>query len=224
MTRWDEIYRSGKWPQGNPSTEVFELVTLAEKNFEERPLRFWDLCCGLGRNTVVMASAGHRAFGSDGSGAGIGSARKRFDSLGLKGRFAVTDMIEDPWPDDDFHGVFSWNALHHNTLSNIRAAVAVVREKLVPGGFLMANLLSTRSGRFGRGQALEPHTFLCEEGTEAGVTHHFFDQKGVLDLLKDFEVTYLVENRVDYKVRDEGSPEANPFGNTKWLVLARKAP
>ncbi|MHC4598242.1 MAG: class I SAM-dependent methyltransferase [Planctomycetota bacterium] len=221
MTRWDEIYRSGQWPQGNPSSEAFELVTIAEKTFEERPLRLWDLCCGLGRNTVVMASAGHRAFGSDGSEAAVDAARKRFGDLGLEGRFAVADMTEVPWPDEDFHGVFSWNALHHNTLAKIRTAVSVVHGKLVPGGFILANLLSTRSGRYGKGKELEPNTFLCEEGMETGVTHHFFDAPGAMDLLKDFEVLSLVERRMEYEVRAEGL--LNPFANTKWLVLARKA-
>ncbi len=43
----------------------------------------------------------------------------------------------------------------------------------------MVNLLSTKSGGRHKGTEIETNTFINDGGPEAGVPHHYFDEKGV---------------------------------------------
>jgi hypothetical protein len=133
-------------------------------------------------------------------------------------------MTERPWPGICFHGVMSWDALHHNTVANTIAALAVARDSLVEGGLLLATLKSTRADLFGVGVEVEPGTFVRDSGWEAGVPHHYFDETGVREALEGWEILSLVEQVCDYAVRCDDFLRVNPFPHTRWGILARRMP
>jgi SAM-dependent methyltransferase len=222
MATWNELFERGDAIAPFPEREVQELVSLLERRFTERPLRIWDLCCGAGRHTVAMAARGHEVFASDIAAHGVTLTEERLSELGLSARTAVADMTECPWPDATFHGVVSWDSLHHNTLDNILTALRVVHGRLEAGGLLMATLKSTRADSFGMGTEIEPGTFVRDSWREAGVPHHFFDEAGIRSALDGWELLSLVELKCDYAERPQDGVDANPFRYTTWGVLARK--
>ncbi len=222
MPTWDELFAQGRCIARFPERPVQEFVSLLERSSGERPLRIWDLCCGAGRHTAAMAERGHSVFASDGAERGVALARERLAQLGLTAETAVADMTVCHWEDVLFHGVVSWDALHHNVLPNIHEALRTVRQHLVDGGWFLATFKSTHADSFGVGREIEPGTFVQDTGSESGVPHHFFDELGIREAFREWELPVLIERRSDYKERCADFLEVNPFDYTIWGVLARK--
>lgn len=222
MTTWNELFLDKKFIAALPQPEVYKFVKVLEGIFPDKPLSIWDFCCGAGRHTVLISQMGHNAYGSDISENGINLTQKLLETNGLKATLRVADMTDSLFTGMNFHGAVSWDALHHNTIDNINKAVENVYESLCQGGMFMVSLLSTKSGKADRrGKEIEKNTFVWEDGSEAGVPHHYFNEQGIRDLfrkwkiisLADIVVTYIVEN-IHYSV--------NPFPYTKWNVIVQK--
>jgi len=222
MATWDELFAEGKLIARVPEASVLTFASNLESAFTERPLRIWDLGCGAGRHTCALAARGYAVHGSDASPRGIEHTRALLAKHELRADLAVADMTAAPWPDVRFHGVVSLDAIHHNRLTEIRRAVAVVHDHLLPGGHFFATVKSSKADSYGQGVEVAPGTFIPRDGYEAGVPHHFFDEAGIRALLKGWELLVLVERVMDYRARGEDFLAVNPFGYTCWGILARK--
>jgi SAM-dependent methyltransferase len=222
MATWDELFAEGKLIARNPQTEVLCFAGTLESIFSERPLRIWDLCCGAGRHAKALAAMGHAVFASDVSPTGIDMTRALLYEQRLKAELAVSDMVICPWPSVRFHGVLSWDSLHHNTVARIKESVSAVQRQLLPGGLFLLTLKSTKADSFGTGKEIEPGTFVPMDGFEAGVPHHFFDESQIRALFEDWEILVLVELVMDYRVRGQDFYEMNPFAYTRWGILVRR--
>ncbi|MHB8062291.1 MAG: class I SAM-dependent methyltransferase [Ruminiclostridium sp.] len=162
-----------------------------------------------------------KLYGSDISENGINYTQKLLESNGLKATLEVVDMTDNPFTGLNFNGAISWDALHHNTISNINKAVNNVYENLCVGGMFMVSLLSTKGGAFHIGKEIEKNTFVREEGSEAGVSHYYFDGQGIRDLFKKWKIVSLIEVVVTY-IETELDYLVNPFPYTKWNVIVQK--
>jgi SAM-dependent methyltransferase len=222
MPTWNEIFGRGErveeWPEG----PVQRFVSLLEASFSKRPILVWDLCCGAGRHAVAIAERGHRVFASDESPNALALLRERLTRSGLVAEVAMADMSECPWSDVRFHGVLAWDALHHNVISQIRTSVDTVHQHLVPGGFFLVTLKSTKADSFGKGKEIEPGTFVQESGLESGIPHHYFDESGIRELFADWALAVLAERVCAYRERGQHFLAVNPFDYTTWCVLGRK--
>jgi ubiquinone/menaquinone biosynthesis C-methylase UbiE len=223
MATWNELFLDEKFIAFLPQPEVHKFIKILERIFPERPLSIWDLCCGAGRHTVLISQMGHNAFGSDISENGIDYTQKWLNNNGLTATLKVADMTDNPFAGSSFHGAISWDALHHNTISNIKKAVSNVYENLCAGGMFMVSLLSTKGGAFHMGKEIEKNTFVDEDGIEAGVPHHFFDEQGIRDLFSKWKIVSLAEVVTTY-IETEIDYLGNPFPYTKWNVIAQKQP
>ena len=224
MPSWDELFKERKNILDFPQTEVMKFVDRLESTFDRRPLAIWDLCCGAGQNSVAIAKMGHTVYSSDASPTGVSNLQSLLDSRDCHCETKVCDMSINPWDKRDFDGVFSWDAIHHNTIGNIRNTVGMVHDSLTNGGLFMASLLSTQSGQYGKGRKIEPNTFVNDKGLESGVPHHYFDQKEIIDLFKDWKICILAEIVVDYIETENEFYKNNPFPYTKWNILVAKEP
>ncbi|MDP4121202.1 MAG: methyltransferase domain-containing protein [Bacillota bacterium] len=218
MAAWNELFLNEKFIAVLPQPEVFKFVKVLERIFPDKPLSIWDLCCGAGRHTVLLSQMGHKAYGSDISENGIIHTQKWLDNNGLRATLKVADMTEQAFPGTTFHGAFSWDALHHNTIGKINKAVENVYESLYDGGMFMVSLISTKSGSSFHGKEIEKNTYVTEEGSEAGVPHHYFDEQGIRDLFKKWKIISLVEIESTY-IETNIDFSINPFPYTKWNVI-----
>ena len=121
-----------------------------------------------------------------------------------------------------FHGVVSWNVLHHNRLATIRDSVSQVYRSLIPGGILMVTLKSDKADFAGQGVEIEPGTFIHDIGDESGVPHHYFNEAGIRDLFAGWEFMVLAEQVITHLARPDRFWEYTPIPFTNWGIVAKK--
>jgi hypothetical protein len=223
MANWNELFLDENFIAALPQPEVYKFIKALESRFPDRPLSIWDFCCGAGRHTVLISQMGHNAYGSDISVNGINHTQKWLQSNGLKATLKTADMTDKIFEGMNFHGAFSWDALHHNTIDNISKAVDIVYESLCDGGMFMVSLLSTKSRKAElRGKEIEKSTYVRDDDDfESGIPHHYFDEKGIRDLFKKWEIMSLVHIDVIY-IEEKIIHSVNPFPYTKWNVIVKK--
>lgn len=222
MATWNELFSDERFIESLPQPEVYKFVRKLEGIFPDRPLILWDLCCGAGRHTVLLSQMHHLVYGSDAAENGINHTQKWLDGNGLKAELKVADMTVNPYYGIHFHGVLCWDALHHNTREKITKSVAHVYDNLVRGGLFMVTLLSIKGGAYGQGCEIEQNTFVKNDGFEAGVPHHYFDEKDLRDLFKAWKFVILAEQVYSYLETEPDFHLTNPFPYTKWNVIVQK--
>ena len=224
MDKWENYFADEGDIARIPQIEVYEFVADLEKHFSERPLRIWDMCCGAGRHTVALARIGHEVYASDGSAKAIDLTRQWVKRAGLTATTSIAEMTACPFKDISFHGVVSWDSLHHNTIDNIKKTVEEVRRHMAPNGLFMANVMSMSSmaGHHGAGREIEPYTFVHDDGHEAGIPHHFFDEDRLRSLLEAWEIVVMAEQVVSYKETSKDTPRINPFSYSFWGFVVRR--
>jgi len=102
-----------------------------------------DCACGIGTQTLGLATRGHYLVASDLSRSAISRAKKESDLRGLKIQFYAADMRNlGPVQQHDFDVVLAAdNALPHLLLREDRdRALAEMAEKLRPDGILVATI------------------------------------------------------------------------------------
>lgn len=223
MANWNELFLDPRHIKRAPETEIYRFAQTLVSTFPAQPLRIWDLCCGAGRHTVALALLGHAIYASDNAPNAVRLTQAWLTDLSLSARVAVSDMAVCPWPELLFHGVVSWDALYHNTRVQIQQAIHMVHEHLVPGGFFLVTLKSTRADLYGQGEMIEPNTYLMPEGSEAGIPHHYSDEAEIRVFFQGWEMISVAEQIIRYVERGSTFLEHNPFPYTTWGVLARKA-
>ena len=151
MASWNELYADENNRELIPETAVCRFCNIVEAAFDERPLKFWDLGCGAGRHTVALSRLGHDVYATDDAPRALDLTRQRLADFNLSADVRLADMTDCPWRPSCFHGVVSWNVLHHNRIAAIREAVSHIYHALVPGGILMVTLKSDKADLAGRG-------------------------------------------------------------------------
>lgn len=219
MATWDQLYLSKQDLRLAPEGSVGNFVQIVQDRFAKRAVRIWDHGCGAGRHVQAIAQLGGVAFGSDNAPNGIERAAELMKSLKLPCSLSIADMTERPWI-EPFHGIVSWNVINHNRLSEITKTIAMWKDGLVPGGLLLVTLKSTRADRYGKGEEIEPNTFVQSDGPETGVIHHYFDEEEIRSLFADWRIEILAEQVVTYKDVNRDLMRMRPFLYTTWNMIA----
>lgn len=188
MPEWDELFKEEQYRWEEPHELVVSFAADLKQRGAQRVL---DLGCGAGRHVVYLARAGFDVCGTDVSPRGLEYTRAWLDREGLRAELQLSDMTVIPYPNEYFDAIVSTYVIHHNTLDNIRRCVAEMYRTLAPGGRALLIVQSKRGYSYGRGQPLEPDTFLRDEGADAGVPHHYFDEQGLRELFAQFTIVEL---------------------------------
>lgn len=117
---WEQTYRETSeveipWERGDPRPELVELVN---KKQIKPGIKVLDLGCGLGTQTIYMASKGFDAYGIDISPSAIARAKERAKKANTRVKFDVGDVLSLPYQDNFFSFAFDFGCLHHNTASS----------------------------------------------------------------------------------------------------------
>ena len=108
-------------------------------------------------------------------------------------------MTALPYPGGFFDGIVSVSVLHHNTIANIRIAMAEIRRTLCPGGLFFATECARGDYQDGRGEQIESGTYLApEDADQPGVPHHFFSEDEARVLLGGFRVIELERDAQEF--------------------------
>ncbi len=186
MKDWDNAYRK----EGEIQSDVIALVQgTARKLKAEGAKKILDLGCGTGRHTVFLASNGFDVYGIDISESALGITRKNLEKMGLKAKLSKGDVSSLGFDDEYFDAVISTYVIHHAKLEVIRKVISEVARVLKAGGVFSFIVLSDEDGWYGRGEEIEPKTFIRNgDPTEGDVPHHYFSESGLRKELKSFEI------------------------------------
>ncbi len=139
----------------------------------------FEIGCGCGDDTAVLAGAGLSVVAFDLSRVAVTAARVRVPSATIECR-----DVRDPFP-ESIRGigvVVASLSLHYFPWAETQALVWRIRSALRPGGALLCRLNSTEDRNFGAcGHAeIEPDYFLVD-----GQPKRFFDRDAVCSLFAD---------------------------------------
>ena len=130
-----------------------------------------ELGCGSGRDTQVLAGAGHRVVGVDLSASAVKEAAARVPSC----EFHCQD-IRAPFPVQATNVVLASLSLHYFPWPETVALVGRIRDALRPSGVLLCRLNSTEDHNFGASghPEIEPNYYLVN-----GKPKRFFDRAAI---------------------------------------------
>ncbi len=130
------------WEVGEPSPELVELV---EKG-EVKPCRALDICCGIGTQSIYLASQGFQVTGIDISPQAIEYAREKARAAEVKADFLVGDSTDLKFPSSSFDFVFDRGCFHHIPQENRSDYIQGVHRVLTPHGRLQLLCFSEKNG------------------------------------------------------------------------------
>ena len=156
--------------------------------------RMLELGAGAGGEIQYFAGRGFGYHGIDGSEAAIAALKKQYRSIA--DRIKVADFTKEIPFDGQFDLIVDRASVAHNDLASIRSCIALVYEKLKPGGlFISSDWFSAGHSEARRGIKLEENTRSdYPDGQFQGVGKvHFSSEEEIVDLFKDFEGIFMQE-------------------------------
>jgi SAM-dependent methyltransferase len=185
MRVWEDYWQGDEdhswWKR--PAPEVAEFI--ASQSPRERP-DVLDLGCGLGRHAIAFAQAGFSVTAADVSATAISHLSKWAQDMSLEIRVLVCDVLSDLLPESSFDIVLAYNVIYHGYREQFSAAIDHVRRLLRTGGLFYFTCPTREDAKYGFGQEVAPHTFLCEKSVTPGDIHYFADEEDLDQLLSGF--------------------------------------
>ena len=197
-----------------PAPDVLEFISTQSP--QERP-NVLDLGAGLGRHAIAFAQAGFSVSATDASESAVSHLRRWAEDLSLQIPTQVCDVLGDCFPDGSFDIVLSYNVIYHGSRNLFAAAIDHVRALLRTGGLFYFTCPTREDGKYGFGEEVALHTYLCEKSVTPGDIHYFADKVDLEDFLSGFR-------RLSMK-KEEGywSNRGVQQFYSNWRVLAEKA-
>lgn len=118
------------------------LDALLRSRLGSRTFTILDCACGIGTQALGLAARGHRVVASDLSRHAVDRAIREAEERGVEIEFHVSDMTDlSEIRETDFDVVAALdNALPHLSAEELGKAVRSMRDKLKPGGILIASI------------------------------------------------------------------------------------
>lgn len=220
---WSDENHHDWWKQ--PAPEVLEFIQKkhvfrssgrrASQSTEQKP-DVLDLGCGLGRHAIAFASAGFCVTATDVSETAIAHLNEWAKKLNLPIRTKTCDVLDDGFPAESFDIVLSYNVIYHGYRVQFAQAIEHVRILLKPAGLFFFTCPTRQDGKYGYGEQVAPHTFLCTKSITPSDIHYFADEADLDELLVGFK--QLSRKKDEHYWDNEGVQQ---FGSY-WQILAEK--
>lgn len=200
-TKWDEIYRKGKYER-KPHEDLKRISEAWKKAGVKRVL---DLGCGAGRNLIYLLKQNFQVYGIDISEEACTILKRYLKNETGKIDIRIGNMFERlPYEDDFFDAVISIQVLHHGTYDEIKKVISEIRRILRKDGFLFVTL----PGRYAHGKIrpfivktarkIAPNTYVPTIGDEAGITHFIFNKHLIKKCFQGFKIMEIWKDSKDY--------------------------
>jgi SAM-dependent methyltransferase len=167
-------------------------------------IRCLELGCGDGKTLRALLATGAEVVAMDLSGPALRSCRRRMTGP-YEAELVRADVRDLPFLDGAFDMVMAHHVMDHLLLDErMRLAAEAVRV-LTPGGRLSLRVFSMEDMRFGKGEEVEPCTFLRQDG----ITYHYFSPEEARGLFPGLAVLEMESRREaktfqgDRRVRSE---------------------
>lgn len=168
-----------------------EVVPFVERLRADGARRIYDLGCGRGRHTLMLARQGFEVCATDLSLQGLRLTKEWLRREQLDAVVARADMVAAPYPAALFEGVLAVDVVYHGTEADVTQTIAEIARVMKAGGLAFITFQSIRSSKFGRGRRVGDNVYVPESGYEEGIPHFFADEgylkgliRGPLELLR----------------------------------------
>jgi SAM-dependent methyltransferase len=209
---WQSVEDRSWWRHAAP--EVVEFI--ASQSPKERP-SVLDLGCGLGRHAIAFAQAGFSVTAIDSSKHAISQLADQTRELSLAIRGLVCDVSSELLSEDGFDIVLAYNVIYHGYRHEFAAAIGRVRRLLKTDGLFYFTCPTRDDGKYGYGEEVAPHTFLCKKSITPGDIHYFANDEDLDELLSGF--VQLRREKKEGHFDNKGIRQFYSY----WHVLARKS-
>lgn len=180
---WDRFYGKRGRHSSSPSTFAVKATSRIKKANLKRVL---DLGCGDGVDAVLFAESGCNVVCTDFSKKAIKTTRKNALKQKVKIKALVHDMTKPfKFNDESFDVVFAHLSLHYFDDETTAKVFSEITRILKIGGLLFVKVKSIDDPLYGKGEKVDENTF------KFGHTRHFFSQKYLLELTKQYKTIYL---------------------------------
>jgi SAM-dependent methyltransferase len=195
VNAWNSMYKHEADRNKELQEEVVALHDLFRRNKVQRIL---DLGCGNGRYLVHFAKLGYTLSGIDISPEAIKQVTQRLADNNLQADIQCDDIIQLSWPNNFFDAVLLIRVIEHNQVSSIRMIIKDVYRVIKDGGYFFINIKKYpprddwKGGKFTR---IDHNLYAPTEGPEKDIIHYFFTRAELEDLLADFSLIALDEDK-----------------------------
>lgn len=196
-----------------PAPEVAEFIK--SQNPNERPIVL-DLGCGLGRHAIAFAQADFDVTATDSSEKAIAHLSNWAQELSLDIRHRVCDGISEEFQEESFNIVLAYNVIYHGYREDFAKAITNVYKLLKPKGMFYFTCPTRDDGKYGFGEEIAPHTYLCEKSITPGDIHYFADENDLRNLLSAYSLVKM--ERTEGYWDNQGTRQF--YSN--WHLLAQK--
>ncbi|QAY67769.1 class I SAM-dependent methyltransferase [Paenibacillus protaetiae] len=185
--KWDVLHRNENLRLKYPSEQVIRFI---KSSFKGSPENFHiaDLGCGSGRHVLFLLNEGFRVSGMDISRESIDYLTGIAAPYRNKADLQQGSLTELPYSDASLDGVICHGVLLYLNADDIQKAIGEIHRVLKPGGKAIIVVRSIHDMRYGKGTAVEEHTYQLTDNftNEEGMVMHFFTVEEIHRLFRPF--------------------------------------
>jgi trans-aconitate 2-methyltransferase len=143
---------------------------------------------GYGRNAQFFEKNGQNVEGIEISGHAIKMAKNK----GLTFPIYKGNVLEMPFNDDKYEGIYCFNVLHLLKKPDRKSFIGKCYNQLNPGGLVFFVVFSEKEPSYGKGEKTEENTFESKPGRPV----HYFDDEDIRNHFEEFKIleTGLIED------------------------------
>ena len=207
MEYWDKRFLDGGKIWGEkPSKTAIHAVELFQKHNLHKILVPG---AGYGRNTKLFTDANLEVVGIEFSESAINIAK----SFNSKTQFFQGSVLDMPFDDEKYDGIYSCNVLHLFLKDNRISFLKKCYKQLKTKGFVFFVVFSDKERSFGKGKQIEQNTYESKPWRPV----HYFTEFDLKEHFKDYSVieTGLMEDT-------ENHGELGPHSHILRYIFAQK--
>ena len=184
---WDSLYTDDfwiRWYNRTPLKITLDWINLLK---ETKAKNIFDMGCGLGRHTVILAESGFNVTACDTSSIARKITEKELKNRNLHAEVINIDIKDMPFSNNYFDAILSIGVLEHGTSTEIKRAIDEIFRILSLGGRTLASFCPRERWIFKdktEQDMIEDNTFKSF-GPEQTV-HHLVDEKELEELFNKF--------------------------------------
>ena len=215
---WDGLHVSERFRPIYPTEAVvrFLMRGFRESLQDGSRLSALDIGVGGGRHTRLLCDLGFDTLGVDISAEALKQTEALLVNLGFKPTLKRARMTELPFESNSFDAAISYGVFCYATAEDMRGAIAELHRVLKVGGQAFVVLRTTDDFRHGKGEALEPDTYILNisETNEEGTVQHFLSETAV-------PASFAAFSDLEFE-KAETTFAARTAKNSDWLISLRK--
>ena len=213
---WDRLHEQSRFRPVYPNESVVRFLIQNYQNFNSQGIKVLDLGVGGGRHTMLLCDLDFCAFGIDISMIGLKYTRTRITKERFDAGLARATMDRLPFKENRFDAVISYGVFNYGNQKDMQMAIQDMHRILKANGKAFVMLRTTDDYRFGKGEQLEPNTYVLNihDTNEFGTIQHFLDEKGVCEYFAAF-------SKLEFEKTETTFMQMQAV-NSDWLITVEK--